>query len=71
MRVRSPTIFLQAFPGFVTVTEREVYRDPFRAEVFQCDTPPLLNDSQADAFARLTAALADRYRLEHELGAGG
>jgi len=46
--------------GFVTVTEREVYRDPFRAEVFPCDTPPLLNDSQAAALARLTAALEGR-----------
>ncbi len=24
-----------------------------------------------DPLARLTAALADRYRIEHELGAGG
>jgi len=40
--------------GFVTAAEREVYRDPFRAEVFQRDTPPVLNSSQASSLARLT-----------------
>jgi len=43
--------------GYVSAIEREVYRDPFRAEVFRHDTPPALNDSQASAIDRLTAAL--------------
>ena len=43
--------------GFVEVMEREIYRDPFREEVFRHDTPPTLNDSQAEALAQLAAAL--------------
>jgi primosomal protein N' (replication factor Y) len=43
--------------GFVTVTEREVYRDPFREEVFRRDTPPDLNESQAAAVDQLAAAV--------------
>jgi primosomal protein N' (replication factor Y) (superfamily II helicase) len=46
--------------GLVTVTEREVYRDPFRAETFPCDTPPTLNEYQAAALARLAAAEESR-----------
>jgi primosomal protein N' (replication factor Y) len=46
--------------GFVTATEREVYRDPFRTEVFLCDTPPVLNISQATALDRLTEAAEGR-----------
>ena len=30
-----------------------------------------MTDGAADAVARLSAALADRYRIERELGAGG
>ncbi|HEY6873346.1 MAG TPA: primosomal protein N' [Geobacteraceae bacterium] len=46
--------------GYVAVTEREVYRDPFREEVFRADTPPELNGSQAAALGRLTGALDGR-----------
>jgi primosomal protein N' (replication factor Y) (superfamily II helicase) len=46
--------------GFVTVVEREVYRDPFREEVFTRDTPPALTRSQAEALGRLGEAI-DRH----------
>jgi primosomal protein N' (replication factor Y) (superfamily II helicase) len=46
--------------GFVAVEEREVYRDPFREEVFTRDTPPLLNGDQAGALAQVGAALDRR-----------
>lgn len=43
--------------GFVEVTEREVYRDPFREEQFRRDSPPVLNESQSVALGLLAAAL--------------
>ena len=43
--------------GFIVAAEREVYRDPFREEVFRRDTPPLLNGSQAKVLGKLDAAL--------------
>jgi primosomal protein N' (replication factor Y) len=46
--------------GFVSITEREVYRDPFREEVFTRDTPPVLNRSQDEALARLGEAIDRR-----------
>ncbi|KAF0221411.1 MAG: primosomal protein N' (replication factor Y) [Geobacteraceae bacterium] len=46
--------------GFLAATEREVYRDPFREEVFLRDTPPVLNYSQAEAFRQLAAAIKGR-----------
>ncbi len=42
--------------GLVAAAAREVYRDPFREEVFEHDTPLVLNDDQAVALARLTEA---------------
>jgi primosomal protein N' (replication factor Y) len=38
--------------------EREVYRDPFRAESFGHDAPLPLNPDQAEAFSRISAAIA-------------
>lgn len=43
--------------GFFTSTKREVYRDPFKEEVFQRDTPPMLNPDQEVACSRLAASL--------------
>jgi primosomal protein N' (replication factor Y) len=43
--------------SYLIVTEREVYRDPFREEVFRRDTPPDLNESQAVALDQLAAAM--------------
>ena len=42
--------------GLVEASEREVYRDPFREEVFARDTPLSLNDSQSAALERIMAA---------------
>ncbi|HBA87384.1 MAG TPA: primosomal protein N' [Geobacter sp.] len=39
-------------------TEREVYRDPFRAQSYEHDAPLALNQSQAAAFERLKEALS-------------
>ena len=41
--------------------EREVYRDPFREEVFERDEPLALNPHQAAALARLAAAVDARH----------
>lgn len=46
--------------GLVAATAREVYRDPFRAEVFEHDTPLALNSSQAAALESITATLSGR-----------
>jgi len=46
--------------GLVRGEEREVYRDPFRAEVFGHDRPLSLNDRQAEALGKLTAAMDER-----------
>jgi primosomal protein N' (replication factor Y) len=46
--------------GLLTVSEREVYRDPFREEVFPCDLPPVLNSGQTEALNRLAGPLAAR-----------
>ena len=45
--------------GYIAGEEREVYRDPFREEVFERDRPLHLNLAQEDATALITAA-ADR-----------
>jgi primosomal protein N' (replication factor Y) len=45
--------------GYIAGEEREVYRDPFREEVFERDRPLHLNLAQEDAVARITVA-ADR-----------
>jgi primosomal protein N' (replication factor Y) (superfamily II helicase) len=42
--------------GFITMAEREVYRDPFRDEIFPCDLPPSLNADQAAALEQLDEA---------------
>lgn len=42
--------------GLVEGSEREVYRDPFREEVFTHDTPLVLNFHQAAALEQLSAA---------------
>jgi primosomal protein N' (replication factor Y) len=44
--------------GLLTGEEREVYRDPFREEVFAHDTPLLLNTEQSVVMASLAEALA-------------
>jgi primosomal protein N' (replication factor Y) len=41
--------------NLIEATEREVYRDPFREEVFTHDQPLELNVHQAEALQRLTA----------------
>lgn len=41
----------------VTAVVREVYRDPFRADPIERDSPRHLNPEQADALVRLTAAV--------------
>jgi primosomal protein N' (replication factor Y) len=43
--------------GLVEEIKREVYRDPFREEVFEHDVPQVLNDSQSKAFNRLAPAV--------------
>jgi primosomal protein N' (replication factor Y) len=44
----------------VAAEQREVYRDPFREEVFGHDTPLSLNESQAAALERIIAAIDGR-----------
>jgi primosomal protein N' (replication factor Y) len=44
--------------GFAALEEREVYRDPFREEVFEHDAPLPLNPAQAAALTRLSEAMA-------------
>ncbi|WP_243371138.1 primosomal protein N' [Geotalea sp. SG265] len=44
--------------GLVAAAEREVYRDPFREEVFVHDLPLALNVHQAAALEHLSAAVA-------------
>ncbi|HEY5975568.1 MAG TPA: primosomal protein N', partial [Geobacteraceae bacterium] len=46
--------------GLATCREREVYRDPFREEVFAADTPLPLTTAQAAALAGLGEALDRR-----------
>jgi len=43
--------------GAARFKEREVYRDPFRAESFGHDSPLPLNSDQADAFSRISSAI--------------
>lgn len=43
--------------GLVAVEKREVYRDPFREEIFGHDAPQVLNESQSRAFGRVAGAL--------------
>ena len=47
--------------GLLHSEEREVYRDPFREEVFERDEPLALNPHQAAALARLAAAVDARH----------
>ena len=42
--------------GYITGEAREVYRDPFREEVFEHDRPLCLNNAQGEALSRITAA---------------
>jgi primosomal protein N' (replication factor Y) (superfamily II helicase) len=56
----APLLKRLAEKGFITMTEREVYRDPFREEVFNRDLPPPLNGHQAEALDRIEAALRKR-----------
>jgi primosomal protein N' (replication factor Y) (superfamily II helicase) len=44
----------------VTCVEREVYRDPFKAESFGHDSPLPLNAEQREAFTRISDAIASR-----------
>jgi len=44
----------------IAAEQREVYRDPFREEVFGHDTPLSLNESQAAALGRIIAAIDGR-----------
>jgi primosomal protein N' (replication factor Y) len=46
--------------GLVALEKREVYRDPFREEVFEQDSPKSLNENQSKAFKRITGAADDR-----------
>jgi primosomal protein N' (replication factor Y) (superfamily II helicase) len=46
--------------GAATLAEREVYRDPFRAESFGHDAPLPLNEEQQAAFSRISAAIDSR-----------
>ena len=41
--------------GYVTGEAREVYRDPFREEVFERDRPLCLNSAQRESLSRITA----------------
>lgn len=43
--------------GMASVEEREVYRDPFREEVYDRDTPLTLNQSQSRALGEISTAL--------------
>jgi primosomal protein N' (replication factor Y) len=43
--------------GLIAAEKREVYRDPFSEEVFEHDSPLVLNESQSNAFKRVTAAI--------------
>jgi primosomal protein N' (replication factor Y) (superfamily II helicase) len=43
--------------GAISFFEREVYRDPFRAESFGHDTKLSLNAGQAEAFSQISAAI--------------
>ena len=43
--------------GLVTAVNREVYRDPFRKEAVERDTPCELNEEQAAALTQLAAAI--------------
>jgi primosomal protein N' (replication factor Y) len=43
--------------GLVEEIKREVYRDPFREEVFKHDAPQVLNDSQSKVFSRVAPAV--------------
>ncbi|WP_136524027.1 replication restart helicase PriA [Geomonas ferrireducens] len=43
--------------GAARLSQREVYRDPFKAQSFGHDAPLPLNPAQGEALARLTAAL--------------
>jgi len=43
--------------GVISAVKREVYRDPFRAEQFSPDQPPVLNESQSAAVDRIGEAL--------------
>ncbi len=45
--------------GHIMAEEREVYRDPFRAEVFERDAPYFLNKAQDEALAVICAAAAN------------
>ena len=45
--------------GLIAEERREVYRDPFREEVFQHDSPLVLNESQSFSFTRIAQALDD------------
>jgi primosomal protein N' (replication factor Y) (superfamily II helicase) len=47
--------------GLIRCEEREVYRDPFREEVFERDEPLALNPDQAAALASITAAVDARH----------
>ena len=53
----SPQIKLLEERGFITVEQREVYRDPFRREIIQRDAPLPLNPDQAAALERIGEAL--------------
>ena len=44
--------------GLITAERREVYRDPFREEVFHQDTPLTLNENQSLAFGRIADAVS-------------
>ncbi len=43
--------------GMIGAEKREVYRDPFSEELFEQDSPLVLNESQSHAFKRVTAAI--------------
>ena len=43
--------------GYITRNLREVYRDPYREEVFERDKPLCLNSAQEEALIRLNAAV--------------
>jgi primosomal protein N' (replication factor Y) len=44
--------------GLVAIKEREVYRDPFREESFAPLPPQILNEAQAEAFARIAESVS-------------
>lgn len=43
--------------GWISGSDREVYRDPFREEVVSSDTPPVLTSDQDAAVRKISAAL--------------